>query len=989
MAVQTLEKSGDTYNDFELIRVIDLPEIQCQLRELEHLPTGAQVMHIANEDEENVFCLSFQTAPENSNGVAHILEHTVLCGSEKFPVKDPFFAMTRRSLNTFMNAFTGSDFTCYPAASQVPKDFYNLLEVYLDAVFKPKLHELSFKQEGHRLEFTNPTDPTSPIKFKGIVFNEMKGAMSSPDSRLSEAMDEALFPDLTYGHNSGGNPKNIPELTYRQLLDFHRKHYHPSRCIFFFYGNLPLEGHLDFIEKNTLKGVEKVDALPLFPKQPRFENKVKNVVGYPYASEEDPANKSLIAFAWLTCDLLDQDTLLALNVISTVLLSTDAAPLKKALLKSGMCKQVSAYIVDDFSEIPVVITLKGCREEDSERLGQVITETLKEIVEKGVPGDLVENAIHQIEFHRSEITGDSYPFGLTLFLRSGLLKQHGGKPENGLLVHSLCDSLRKSYTEDPNYFINLIKKYFLDNTHSVCTVAKPDRDLVTAEMNEEIEALNKLRNEFNEAKEKEIVELSKKLTEFQDEQAHADIDVLPKVTLDDVPKKSKEYPLKKEKAGNLDVFHHECFTNEIVYASLVFPLPAIEENELSLLKLFTLLMPQMGCGGRSYIDNLNFIQANTGGVGATETINIQVHDFNEFHPYFFLQGKALHHKADKLFTLMHEMVTSTDFTDLTRIKEVIVKHFSSLQNSLNRNALRYAINLAASGLSMASRIGHAWGGLEYYYFIKNIVDNFDDSLEGIAKQLEELRDRVLCLENPHLVITSDAKMYNKLKSEEFYGLQNITTQPFNPWKNDYAISEIPMQGRVISSPVAFTSKIFKSLPYTHPDTPALNVAGNLFDNLTLHTRIREQGGAYGGGAMNNALSGNFCFYSYRDPNISSTFDAFEEAIQRILKGDFKESDLEEGKLEIIQGLDSPLSPGSRGFVAYSWMREGKSLQVRQAFRDNLLAVTRDDVIEVVKKHILPKHEEGNVVVFAGKELLEKENVILISRGKKPLKIEEV
>ncbi|MFQ5730013.1 MAG: insulinase family protein, partial [Waddliaceae bacterium] len=309
------------YKQFKITRIVDLSGIKCTLRELVHIPTGAQVMHIKNDDSENVFCLSFQTVLDSSNGVAHILEHSVLCGSEKFPVKDPFFAMTRRSLNTFMNAFTGADFTCYPAASQVSKDFYNLLEVYLDAVFKPNLRELSFMQEGHHLEFANPADPSTPLEFKGVVFNEMKGAMSTPDSRLSEALDETLFPDITYGYNSGGDPKIIPQLTYQQLLDFHAQYYHPSRCLFFFYGNLPLEGHLDFIEEHVLKGVKKKESLPTISDQSRFTAPRRKTVGYPFPAEDDPHEKTLITFSWLTCHILEQEELLALNILSLVLLS--------------------------------------------------------------------------------------------------------------------------------------------------------------------------------------------------------------------------------------------------------------------------------------------------------------------------------------------------------------------------------------------------------------------------------------------------------------------------------------------------------------------------------------------------------------------------------------------------------------------------------------------------------------------------------------------
>ena len=299
-----------TYRGFRVTKVFPIPELQSILTELTHEATGAQVMHLSNDDPENLFCLSFRTLPDSSNGVAHVLEHTVLCGSEKYPVKDPFFSMMRRSLNTFMNAFTGSDFTCYPAASQVPKDFYNLLEVYLDSVFHPLLNPLSFYQEGCRLEFSSPQDPESLLEYKGIVYNEMKGALSSSTTRLVEVINETIFPDLTYGYNSGGDPKSIPTLTYEKLRDFHAKYYHPSRCLFFFYGNMPLKGHLDFVAEQVLENAKPLPHLPPLKRQPRFKEPKVKVDYYPISPDEDPKDKTLIALAWLTCHVLDQQDLL-------------------------------------------------------------------------------------------------------------------------------------------------------------------------------------------------------------------------------------------------------------------------------------------------------------------------------------------------------------------------------------------------------------------------------------------------------------------------------------------------------------------------------------------------------------------------------------------------------------------------------------------------------------------------------------------------------
>lgn len=965
---------GQVYHDFKLIRSIPVPELQSHLYELVHLPTDAQVMHIANEDPENLFCLSFQTLPDTSNGVAHILEHTVLCGSRKFPVKDPFFAMTRRSLNTFMNALTGADFTCYPAASQIPKDFYNLLEVYLDAVFHPNLNLFSFLQEGHRLEFAQPDDPSSPLEHKGVVFNEMKGALSSPGSRLAEEVHSAIFPSITYGINSGGNPKAIAELAYDELIDFHRKFYHPSRCLFFFYGNMPLEGHLDFIATHALKGVEKLAPLPAIPNQPRFSKPRQLTCRYPITHDEEEENKTYISFAWLTSHVQEQEELLALSILEIILLDTDASPLKKALLKSELCKLVSSHIDTDVHENPFMITLRGCEAHQADACEAVIRHTLEQVARQGIPLQHVENAIHQLEFFRSEITGDHVPFGLSLFMRSALLKQHKVNPEEGLKIHSLFDGVRHKAVEDANFFGNLIRKYLLDNPHFVRVVMTPDKELGAKEQAEERSRLDDIRSSMSEQEGLKIVKQAKELMAFQKKQEEEDINVLPKVTLEDVPRASRNFALTREKVGNLEVFHHTCFTNQIVYVDLVFPLPDISEESLPFVRLFTYLLFQVGSGGRSYEKNLEYIQANTGGVSASLVLNQQVNDEKSLDPALHLRGKALHRKARQLFTLLKETASSPDFTDRARLKEILQKHYTGLESSLNQNALKYAINLSAAGLDTASRIGNAWYGLDYFWKIRELFQDLDHSTAILAEQMGKLQSQLLCLDHPHLVITCDAALYDDLKHHHFYDLARLQTHPCTKWKGLYPLEPIETQGRLIPTPIAFTGKVLKTVPYTHQDAPALGVAACLFDNLILHAKVREQGGAYGGGASSHSSSAVFYFYAYRDPNIKSTLHAFDFAVQEILKGKFDEEDLEEAKLEIIQGLDDPVAPGSRGDYAYGWLREGKTLEIRHAFRNRLLSVTRDDVIRAVKTHILPQMPESPTVVFAGKELFAKEKV---------------
>jgi len=980
---------GQIYHDFKVTKITDIDELHCQLIELVHIPSGAQVMHIANDDPENLFCLSFQTVPTTSNGVAHVLEHTVLCGSEKYPVKDPFFTMQRRSLNTFMNALTGADFTCYPASSQVPKDFYNLLEVYLDAVFHPNLNNLSFQQEGHRLEFANPDDPASLLEYKGIVFNEMKGAMSGPSTRLNEAISQALFPDLTYGINSGGDPKVIPTLTYQQLCDFHKLYYHPSHCLFFFYGNLPLENHLDFIASNVLTGIAQHPPLSPIPRQPRFKKPKRLALPYPIPPDDDINDKALIAFGWLTCNILEQQDLLALSILEIILMDTDASPLKRALLKSGFCKQASCYMDDEISEVPLIISLKGCNAEHAESLEKVIFATLHEIVRDGISLELVENAMHQLEFFRSEITGDHAPFGLSLFMRSALLKQHNGPSESGLKIHTLFDEVRRRNLENPQYFTDLIQKYILDNTHFVRITLIPDKELAAQEHAQELAVLAAIEKKLTPQQRQNIVKNAAELAEFQNKQENEDIEVLPKVTLSDVPHDSRTFSLTNEKVGNLEVFHHNCFTNEIVYADLIFSLPAIAEADLPYVRLLTTLMPQMGCGGRDYGKNLEYIQAHTGGLHATLAFHLQASDHTQFSPSLYIKGKALHRKVPSLFALFNDLATSIDFSDVSRLKEVIHKQHAAQQSHFAQNSLKYAINLSAIGLDEASRIANLWYGLEYYETIKELSQNFHQHESWLVEKLNFLKQQILGNDSPNLVISSDASMYDTLKGHGFYGLKDLATTRGKPWNSNYPMVPSRSQGRFIASPIAFTSKVFKTVSYTHPDSPALNIASYLFDNLTLHTRLREQGGAYGGGAVSTPMAGNFYFYSYRDPNIVSTLDAFEESIQLILKGKFDSSDIEEAKLEMVQALDSPVAPGSRADLAYGWKREGKTTEVRQAFRDRTLSLTRKDIIKAVERHVVSAFNEAATVVFGGKELLEKENAKLVAAGKKPLPLETV
>lgn len=945
---------------FQITKELPLPELDSTLIEIVHEPTGARILHIANEDPENLFCLSLQTLPSSSNGVAHILEHTVLCGSNKFPIKDPFFSMTRRSLNTYMNALTGQDFTCYPASSQIEKDFYNLLEVYLDAVFHPELKHLSFLQEGHRIEFLEPQNAKSPLQFQGVVFNEMKGALSSPEARLWKALFKVLMPDLPYAFDSGGDPKNIPELTYEELKNFHETFYHPSRCLFFFYGNIPLSKHLDFLSKHALEGVQKLAPLAPLPLQKRFSHPQSHTAFYPIEEASPSEKQTWIVFSWLTVPLIHQEEVLALSLLDSLLLDTDASPLKLALLKSGLCTSVDSSLDLEISEIPFSIVCKGSEKKHLETLKTLLFNTLRTCQ---FTKEQIEASLHQLEFDRTEIGAEGVPFGLSLFFRAGLIKQHGSEPENGLLIHSLFRDLR-SHLQDPEFLPLIIRKYLLDNPHFVDLTFSPDPNLAEKERDEEKELLQKLRKGVNDEK---LIQQSKDLANYQEEVETQSLDCLPKLTLHDIPKESRDFSLQKTNIDSLHVLHHNCFTNHILYTDLVYDLPHVPAEDLPLVSLYSRFMTELGSGKRNYAETLEYQQAYTGGISASLALHISKQNSDHYNPAFTLRGKALSRNHRKLLDLFAETAQGVDCKDTSRIQELLFQHATELQNRIVKSSMSYAIQTALSGFSSASFIYDQWHGFTYYQSVLKWAKN----PQKLVGELSRIQETILAKGTPHLVLSCDSQEFDTLKKNHFFELsQKLPHHSHLGWKDLYTLPEPKSQVHFITSPVAFTARGMRTVAYKDPRAPFLLLATELLDSCHLHKAIREKGGAYGSGASYAPHTGNFHLYSFRDPNLAKTLDEFQIALEKIGSGKFTKQELEEAKFGIIQSIDTPVPPGNRAMTAYAWERSGRTLQERQAFREALLSATKQQVAHAVEELLIPS--ASTIVSFLGEDLFNKE-----------------
>ncbi len=963
-----LNKIGSSYKGFVLSKKLFLEEIEATLFELVHTQTGATVLHLCCEDEENAFCFALPTYPSSSNGAPHILEHIVLCGSKKYPVKDPFFAMTRRSVATFMNAMTGPDFTLYLASSQVEKDFFHLMQVYLDAVFFPELKKMSFLQEGHRLELKDPKDMNSPLIFQGVVFNEMKGSMGSSDSRLFHHLLENLFPDLPYAYNSGGDPAEIPLLSYQELLEFHKTFYQPSHCLFYFYGNIALEKHLDFLQENLLSKKEKSNYLAPFPLQPRFTSPVFVEKPYPISKEQKKEPHTIVSFSWLTSPLNEQKEILALSLLDTILMEHDASLLKKELLKANLAGEFYAFLDTELSEVPWILIAKGVEKKKVEKLRLLIFETLEKIASSSIAKERVEAAMHQMEFSRLEISGGGLPYGLSLFMRAGLLKMQGSKAEEALKIHTLLQALEKDL-KDPLYLPSLIEKYWIMNPHFVQLTLTGEETLLKKEEEEEKRVLEKLQQDLTKAQKQKILSQMEELKSYQEKQDRQDVNLLPFISLEDLPREPKNFCLQQEEI----LYFHDSFTNHITYVDIVFALPDLSEKELTYLPFFLFLLGNLGSCKKGYEKLLQEKERYTGGVYSYLSLNKQATDVFSFIPTFTLRGKALDKYAPLLFSLLKEILFETIFTEKERIQELLLQEKTYLESQLAKNAMNYASSLAASSLSKADFLQDLWYGYGFLQTIRSIFAK-EKELESLLPLLQNLYKKIFLDAPFEIVIAAEEKTFFSLKKDVLEGfVQRPSPFPEKKWEGKRT-SPTKREAYTFAVPVCFTASAFLLAKYTEEEAPCLCVIAELLQNLFLHPEIREKGGAYGGGATFDPLSGKFSFYAYRDPHLAKTLFAFENSVKNLAKGSFTKEEILEAKLGLFQSLDSPVLPKDRAQVAFFYKKKGKSFEARSIFRQRLASLEKKDILRVLEERLIPNMKNFHTVTFTSETLLEKEKM---------------
>ncbi len=960
---------------FECLRTIHIPSLNIDMSEYRHKKTGASHFHLAADNPENVFLVALRTMPMDSTGVAHILEHTALCGSKRFPVRDPFFLMIRRSLNSFMNAFTSSDWTAYPFASQNRQDFNNLLSVYLDAVFFARLDPLDFAQEGIRVEFSEAENPDSPLVYKGVVFNEMKGAMSSPSSILSDVLNKYVFPTTTYHYNSGGDPETIPDLSYDELKAFYQQHYHPSNAVFMTFGDIPAA---DLQARFENEALHEFDASVAIKGRDEKRYYAPLVVEDHYPLDEaDSANKSHVVLSWLLGHTANITERLAMNLLGGVLLENSASPLRQYLETSGLGEAPSPLcgLDDSGREMSFSCGLEGCAADKAADIEAGILEILQKVAQEGVPQQDVEAVLHQVELSQREIGGDSYPYGLQLLLNGLTAALQDADPLALWDVDAVLAEMRHAI-QDPDYIKNLVKTNLLDNAHRVRLTLKPDTTINQKRQAAEAARLAKIQQQLTAADKQAIIAASKALAARQAQED--DVSILPKVGLADIPADLKiaKGQTQTLSVGNVKVplTTFTAGTNGLFYQQIIIDLPALNAREQQLLPFYTSLISELGAGEFDYLTMQQWQSQVSGGVRMGLSMRTSLANAQQAQAHLVVSSKALHYHADS-FALVRTTLEQLRFDEGDRVRDLLAQRKARFEASITDSGHGLAMQTACQSMSAIAQLEYRMSGLPALRNLRELV-LASQSDEGIAQLLGELKaihHKVLASPRQFFLIAEKERLSALVSTlETTWASANVlpSTQVQYPIQGETQTA-ITHTAWLANTQVQFCAAAYPAVAIDHDDAAALMILGGFLRNGFLHRAIREQGGAYGGGASYDSNACAFRFFSYRDPRLAETYDDFRASLVWLQTNQHEERQLEEVILGIMASLDKPMSPAGEARSAFHNGLYGRSPAQRRALRAKLLKVTIADLQRVAATYLRAEVMSRAVVApYAQAELVQ-------------------
>lgn len=927
--------------EYELIEKRTLTDIQAEGYLLRHKKSGARVLAIEAKDENKVFNIGFRTPASDSTGVPHIIEHSVLCGSDKFPVKDPFVELVKGSLNTFLNAMTYPDRTIYPIASCNDKDFQNLMDVYLDAVFHPNIykHKEIFMQEGwsYCLEKED-----GELTYNGVVYNEMKGAFSSPEGVLERNILAALYPDTNYANESGGDPENIPELSYEEFLDFHRKYYHPSNSYIYLYGDMDMEEKLRFIDREYLCHYEQQQVDSEIPTQKPFDSMRRVCKTYSVTEAESVEDNTYLSYSVSVGDSLDKEKNLAFEILEYILIAAPGAPLKQALLDAGVGKDVYGGYETDCKYSMCSIIAKNANKDREEEFVSIIMSTLKKLVEEGLDKEALESAINYLEFQYREADFGRYPKGLMFALKvyeSWIYDEKN--PFMNLEMNECFTQMKERVKTD--YFERMLETYMLHNPHAALVIIEPEKGL-TAKQDE---ALKKKLADYKESlsaqERKALAEETRRLLEYKETpSSQEDLKKIPMLKRDDIKKEAEDFILEEREAEGMKVLFHPIYTNGIGYLNLVFRADYLADE---LLPYFSLLKSMLG-----YVDTKNYsyeklfqeINRHTGGIDSSAVVYGECDaKKSQGNLTFQISVKALYEKQEFALKMIKEILMESSFEDDKRMKEIIAQLKSRLQMSLTSSGHVAAITRGLSGISYEKYYSENISGIAYYKFIEDLDKNYEQRKAECKEKLREVMRQVFSAGNLLISYTSDEKGYEQIPAL----LKQFASGLYpDREKKEKKLPQLHKnkEGFMTSSQVQYVARVgnYKDAGFAY--NGCLKILSVIMNYEYLWSNIRVKGGAYGcmSGFFRN---GDSYFVSYRDPNLEKTNEIFEGVPEFVESFTVDDRDMDKYIIGTISDMDQPLTPKNKAARALTAYMTGLTYEQVQKERTEILSASQESI----------------------------------------------
>ena len=984
-------KAGEQLHGFEVKAVTPIDELRAVTIELAHRQSGARLLHLYTDDTENLFSINFPTPPSDDTGVPHILEHAVLAGSQKYPVKEPFFEMIKMSMATFINAMTSSDHTYYPVASNVKKDLFNLAEVYFDAVFHPLLTEETFKREGHHLAPTDPEDPTGDLKVTGIVYNEMKGVFSDPESLLYRAMTSRLLPDTLYACESGGDPDAIPELTYEQLKKFHETYYHPSNSYFFLYGDIPTSDYLSFLEDKLDKIPRNEASAALRPLSPEVTHQSKwkspQVVidTYPVGADEPLTEKTYLMLSWFIGDATDPEEVVLGRILSLILLGNEAAPLRKAIIES---KLGADLVYSGAGSIGAAATfyllLKGSETDRVDAFTQLVTDTLTQVADSEIDSEKVEAAFQQATYHYQEVAS-MFPLRMLQRVIEGWIYE---KDSNTFLKmgKTLAD-VRQQWQGNPAIFNELIRERLIENPHRLTSVLSPDREKQAKADADLVERMKETRAQFTDEQMKRIAADAAELERLNEQPNSPEaLAKLPQLQVSDLPEKPRHIPTTIEDVGGRALLRNDVFANGVNYLVLNFDLQGLPEHLWTYLPRYTEAISKLGAADMDYAEIAHRTSAVTGGIGCSPGFSTHALDASRSLQNMRFHLKALDGKMDAALDVLHDLIFDVNPRDTERLRDVLVQAVAEYRTEMIQDGLNTAIHHASRGLSPEAHLSEIVFGLPQLHNSETLLSNFDELNADLICHIEAIRDFLLTRGRVTASFTGSDTTFEQTRTKLGEWLSTMRDEPipsepiaFQPFDTP------PREGLAGPIQIAYCAHVMPAPHYSHPDSTLLSIGAHILRLDYIMSEIRFKGNAYGAYFTYSPFDAHLYQASYRDPHVARTLNVFKQAADYVKQVEWTQTDIDRAIIATAKNAEKPIRPSQAASDALSQYLVGQTREMREERYAQLRRATPAEVKRALLQLLEENQDRAAVCVVSSREKLEAANHELAQ----PLVIEDI